>query len=193
MRSPTSLIKGWNLFKNDEENIRSSFNALKTIVTEHERIHAGKAWLNNDEYFLPSGMSYYLFKVDSFDFNTHLRNYGFVSDQGPMTLHLRESPFIDTNSLGTPLSLNNLNRNSSNLPGMTLYGAPFTDADSLGTHLGYILQPEASPGNQPAGGAGDPVVTEWFLNNDKYYLFELNNTAVNTATVGSQFFVYRSD
>lgn len=193
MKSPTALIKGWNLFKNDEENIRSSFNALKTISTEHERIHAGMAWLNKDEYVIPpSTIAYYLFKVASFSNLTHVRNFGFVSDQGVMKLHFRESPSIDVNSLGVELSLNNLNRTLLNNSGLHLHGAPWVDVNSLGTHLDFILQPESAPGNQPAGGAADNKITEWLVDNDKYYLFSLDNTTVNSATIESQFFVYRS-
>jgi len=192
--SPRVLLKGWNVFKNAEENIRSSFNALKTINTEHERIHRGLAWLNKDEYFVPPATTaYYLFLVDSGYSNVHVRNFGFTSDQGPMKLHFREAPSYDVNSLGTLLSLNNLNRSSVNSSGMNLYGNPWVDANSLGLHLDFILQPESAPGNQPAGGAAENKITEWYIDNDKSYLFSLENTSANTATIESQFFVYRTE
>jgi len=192
MKSQSFLVKGWNLFKNDEENIRSSYNALKTISTEHERIHAGMAWLNKEEYFVPPSTTvYYAFLVNSFENQVHIRNFGFVSDQGPMKFHFREAPSLDVNSLGILLSLNNMNRNSPNLSGMNLYGAPVIDVNSLGEHLDYILQPESAPGNQPAGGAAENAITEWIIDNDKDYLFSLENTTVNTATIESQFMVYR--
>lgn len=188
------LLNGWNKFKGSAENIRSSFNALKTINVEHERIHAGMAWLNKDEYIVPPNTTaYYIFLVDSGYSNAHVRNFGFVSDQGPMKLHFREAPSYDVNSLGTLLSLNNLNRSSVNSSGMNLYGNPWVDINSLGLHLDYILQPESAPGNQPAGGAANNKITEWFIDNDKAYLFSLENTTVNSATIESQFFVYRTD
>ena len=110
-----------------------------------------------------------------------------------MKLHFREAPSYDVNSLGTLLSLNNLNRSSVNSSGMNLYGNPWVDINSLGLHLDYILQPESAPGNQPAGGAANNKITEWFIDNDKAYLFSLENTTVNSATIESQFFVYRTD
>lgn len=188
------LFQGWNLFKSKEENINSSYNALKSVTTEHERIHAGKAWLNKDEYYIaPNTVSYYAFIVESYDTSVHVRNFGFVSDQGPMKLHFRESPSLNVNSLGVSLSLNNMNRTSGNLPGMRLYGGPVVDVNSLGQHLDFILQPESAPGNQPAGGSAENAVTEWLIDNDKSYLFSLQNTTANTATIESQFFAYRSD
>lgn len=187
------LLKAWNTFKDGSENIHSVNNAVKTIHTEHERIHAGMAWLNKDRYVVPpSTTAYYLFRVESYSNPSQIRNFGFVSNQGPMELHFREAPFTDVNSLGTPLSFNNMNRNSSNLPGMTLYGAPFVDVNSIGVHLDFILQPESAPGNQAAGGGASNVIEEWVIDNSKSYLFTLENTTVNSAVVESQFFVYRS-
>lgn len=194
MKSPTALLKAWSLLIGDEENIRASENALMMIAIEHERIHAGKAWINKDEYFVPPNTTAnYLFHVDSFDTSVHVRNFGFVSDQGLMKLHFYENPFVDVNSEGDVLSLRSMNRNAGEDSGLSLHGNPFIDTNSLGIHLDFILQPESAIGNQSAGGAAKNAVTEWLVNNDYYYLFTLENTTVNTATIESQFFVYRGD
>lgn len=188
------LLNAWSRVTNGIQNITASNNALKIIVSEHERIHTGKAWLNKDEYVVPpQSKAYYLFRVESYDTEVYVRNFGFVSDNGPMKLHFRESPSFDVNSLGTPLSFNNLNRNSPNLPGMVLYGNPWVDVDSIGYHLDFVFQPESAPGNQAAGGVAQNAVTEWYVDKSKTYLFELENTSSNSATVESQFFVYRGD
>ena len=146
-----ALVQAWNKVMNKAQTLHASYSALKTIDTEHERIHAGMAWLNKDEYFVPPSTTfYYLFHVDSFTNPCHIRNFGFVTDNGPMKLHFRESPFIDVNSQGVELSLNNMNRNSGNLSGMALHGGPVIDVNSLGYHLDFIYAPESAPGNQPA-------------------------------------------
>lgn len=189
------LLNGWNAFLKKSENLRSSYNGLKIISSEHERIHAGWAFLNKDRYVVPPSTTvYYLFKVESGDQDTHVRNFGFVSDQGPMELHFREAPSYDADSMGVMLSLENMNRASVNSSGLQLFGNPAgIDTNSLGLHLDYILQPESAPGNQPAGGAGQHAVTEWRIDNSKVYLFSLNNLTANSATIESNFFVYRTD
>lgn len=189
------LIKAWNLFRDDEENIHSSYNALKIIQTEHERVHAGRSWYHNQRHYIPPSTTvYYAVKVDSNGTSDiHLRNYGYKSDQGPMHLLFYENPYLDANSLGTLLPLYNLNRLSSALSGCSLYGGPVVNVSSLGTSLGYVQQPTSAPGNQPAGGIGEVGATEWVLSNSYYYLFSLQNTAVNTATIESSFLVYRTD
>lgn len=193
-RVEKAILYAYDLALKKADVIVVSNNALKVIDVEHERIHRGKVWYNNDEYFIPpNSTSYFVFKADSNSGNVHIRNYGFVSDQGPMKLFFKEEPFIDVNSLGTELRLHNMNRTSVNSSQMILYAEPAgIDVNSLGLTLSYTLQPESAPGNQPAGGSAQSVILEWVVPDDKYYLFSLENTAVNTATIESQFFVYRS-
>lgn len=189
------LAKAWNLFKGDEENLHSSYNALKVIQTDHERIHAGKSWLHNQRHYVaPSTTVYYAVKVDSNGTSDiHLRSYGYKSDQGPMHLFFYENPYLDASSLGVSLPIYNLNRTSDALSGCSLYGGPVINVNSLGVSLGYVQQPNSAPGNQSAGGIGEVGATEWILNNSYYYLFALQNTASNTATIESAFLVYRTD
>ena len=193
MRSPTFIVKAWNAILNREQNVRASFNALKIIETEHERIHAGKSWAQKDEHVLPPlSTGYYAVKVNSdFSGQIHLRNLGFTANNGPIKLHFYEDTFINVNSLGTELPLRNLNRNYSDNCDARLYAGTYVNVNSLGTHLDFIFEPAAAPGNQPAGSDVSNALLEWVLDKDKWYAIQMQNThATNSATLESQFMVY---
>lgn len=195
----TSMINkvglfGYNTILKKWDAIKSTYSAIKTSTTELERIHMGKAWINNDEYFIPpTTIAHYLFMVNSISGDVHLRNFGFTSTEGPLKLHLYESPFFDVNSLGELLTLGALNRAVVNSSGMSLYKNPFVDVNSVGEHLSYLLHPTSSLGNQGAPGASTQPILEFVLDQTKAYLFSMENTATNTATIESQFFIYREE
>lgn len=192
------LVQCWNAALGVEQNIRASHNAMKTIVSEHERIHAGKAWNHNQEHFLlPSTFGYYLFLVNSLEAGEqlHIRDYGFTAGDGPVKLKLFRGAFFDANSLGTSLPLYNLSDISSNESGCALYGAPFVDVNSLGDNVGFVFHPNSPAlGGLLAGGegGGSPPVTERIANPDLGYIFQMENLATDTVTLESRFFVYRT-
>ena len=190
------LICGWHTDSGDPQEITAIDGSIKTIPKEHERVHAGKAWLYKAEHFLvPSSFSNFVMLVDS-GAHVSLRDYGLIADKGPIKLRFYEEPYFDANSLGVELPLVAMNRITVNTPSFQLYGSPFVDANSLGLELDFTYLPN-STGNQPftggsGAGAGEAPPVEFLLGNgiQQAYLFRLENIAVDTATIQSRLWAY---
>ncbi|MCK5609667.1 hypothetical protein KAR91_47780 [Candidatus Pacearchaeota archaeon] len=186
-----ALVFAWNVFRDKAEHLNSSFGALKSIVSEHERIHAGRAFMYSHEHFLAPDeimMHYFLISSES---NVHLRSYDFISDQGPSKVYLYEEPFYDVNSLGTIHVQRNLNRTSINSAQSIVYHDPFYDINSLGEELSLNFQPEATGGPlKSIAGESVAPVTEWILKKGFVYGLRFDNLSVNSTTVVCKFFNY---
>lgn len=183
MKTPRVLLKAWNIIKRDDENLTSSYNGLKTIATEHERIHAGKAWYSTGfgNHLSASPTRFTLIKVDS-GAEFHVRDFGVRTNQGPYSGTLYEAPVVDVSSLGVVMPFPNLDRNSSNIAPITLYANPSLDVNSLGTFLdtGHIFEAAGGAVKQIAGEIST-LVTEWSLKPDTYYAAVFVNSSGNNA------------
>ena len=175
------VLKAWNKALGKAENIRSSFNALKTISTTHERIHAGKAFYKQVRGQQAAGAVRTMLLVVG-DTAFHLRQFGIKSDQGPFVANLYEAPFSDVNSYGAPVEMLNLNRSSLDTPGITLYNAPFYDVNSIGLEIdgGSILQ-SAGGSIKSIAGEASTIVSEWILKPNTNYLAYFVNSSTSIA------------
>lgn len=178
MRSSTFIIKAWNLFRGDEENIHGSYNALKTLEILHERVHAGRVWMHAEKHvtIASSGTVDHLIIPNS-QSDVHLRSFTFDLSGGPSDIEFYESPFIDANSLGvvTTNEYANLNRNSVVERDFLAYEDPFIDVNSIGTMLpgAYV-----SASDKKSPGFSETLPIEMMLKNDgSSYLVRLRNTS----------------
>lgn len=189
MRSPSVIVKGWNLFKNDEENIRSSYNSLKIIQLEHERVHAGKTFRHTEVHSLASDGVYSHLIIPNSGSDIHLQSMNVKASAGIVHLGLYENPFTDANSLGlldTDEWLNQ-NRRSSNEPPFIAYENAFTDANSLGEKVFEDLITDVS---KDAGGAEEGIPDEVVFDHTKTYLLRVTNKAGANIATSDKFTVY---
>jgi len=190
-KSTSFIIKAWNLFKEDEENIRSSFNALKTITTEHERIHQGKMYSYSDISSLAADAStQILFSVAS-DSSLHLRKIQMGADVGACEGYLYENPYVDVASLGTGFKPQNLNRESSNISASSFYIDAYLDVNSLGVEIDASAILQATGGNlKSIEGGADSAVVEWILKRGNNYMFKFTNNNAGIALISKHFSFY---
>jgi len=170
-----------NLFFGNEQDIHGSYNAMKMINTEHERIHAGKCWYSQGHGTQTAGATRYML-IRVADTELHVRDFGIKTNQGPFTGALYEAPFIDINSLGTLTPFRNLNRSSVNSCSTLLYNAPFADINSLGEEIDYGTVFETAGGAiKQISGALSTVVVEWVLKPNTDYVAAFVNSSTSDA------------
>lgn len=186
------LLNAWNSFWGREEHVESSFNMIKTIDTEHARIHDGLGYNVAETIVVAAGASArYLINVNGEAI--HLRDFTFKATTGPGGVAVHESPFFDTNSLGTQLTPVNLNRRGTiGVSSVGLFRDPFTNVNSLGDQIDSDLMEQSTGGPVKAAGgsAGGPAV-EWVLPASGSYLVSYTNShASDAALVGTKLFWY---
>jgi len=191
MRSPTILAKAWNLFRQAEENLHSTHNALKTAVTEHERIHAGKVYHHSDVSTLAAAGSLGLLMTIDSDTELHLRDYSYNTNGGPCELYLYENPFVDTASIGTYFAPDNLNTRSSNVSVHSFHHNPYINVNSIGIRKdsSAVLASAGGP-VKTIQGAAQGLVTEWVLKPGNRYLMNFTNVNGGTILYNSNFTFY---
>lgn len=194
------LLRAFNNFLGREENIRSSYHALKMLSVEHERIHSGNAWLHSEEHnnlASEANLDHVIVPNSGGSIDLHLRHVGFNVTEGPGGVHVYENPYINVNSAGTDVTsaFQNRNRRATNERGFIAYENPYIDANSLGTQIDYALIEATAGGPIKAAGGDAEVLAEVILDNTKPYLVRYTNHApTNVASyVECKMFIYRAD
>ena len=90
-KSPTFIVKAWNLFKSDEENIRSSYNSLKTLDIAHERIHQGRMFRHTEVHSLAAAGVYNHLIIPNSGSDNHLQSVAVKADQGIVHIGIYEN------------------------------------------------------------------------------------------------------
>jgi len=188
-----SLLHAYNQVIGKIQTIRSSYNAVKTLDTEHERIHAGKMWEHTQIHSMSTGQIYDHLIVPDSGSDLHLRSADFSSDGGPGLLEVYEAPFTDANSIGTvdTDAWKNLNRKSSNVIPATMYDEPFIDANSIGELLSAKVLAVSGVGQDQIG-AKQAATHEWMLDDQKSYLIRYTNNDTGNVTANAEFLIYNS-
>ena len=188
-KSPSFIVKAWNLFKSDEENIRSSYNSLKTIDLSHERVHNGRMFRHSEVHSLGTGEALNHLIIPNSGSNIHLQSMNIKSDQGIVRLGLYEDPFTNASSLGADHTDQwlNQNRSSSNVPPFIAHESPFIDANSLGAN---IIEDLVTDTSKDAGGTEEGLANEITLNHSKTYLLRTVNEAGAAIATVAKFAVY---
>lgn len=181
------ILKAYNYAVGRVQSLAASYNALKGIVTEHERIHAGKGWTFGDVSSLASAANLDFLIMPSSE-EMHLRNYSIIADGGPCVTRLYEAPFIDANSMGTLQNFYGNNRRSSNVSSVQIYEAPYIDANSIGVQLDPTLLATGTP--FPGGGQINNAVVEWILHEEKPYLVRTVNNDNAAISIDTHLFWY---
>jgi len=191
MSTQGALLRVWNAFKNGEQNVRGSYNALKNISVEHERAHAGRVFYYSDITSLAAGsVDSFLLTVSSGQ-EMHLRTIRYEADVGPCEGYLYENPFVNVNSLGTALSLKNCRRDSANIAPCSSYTSPFFDINSAGEQIdsGAIVAATGGPIKSISGQASS-AITEWVLKADNRYVYRFKNNNAGTALIVKSILAY---
>ena len=188
-KSPTFIVKAWNLFKSDEENIRSSYNSLKTLDIAHERIHQGRMFRHTEVHSLAAAGVYNHLIIPNSGSDNHLQSVAVKADQGIVHIGIYENPFTDANSLGvldTDEWLNQ-NRSSINVPDFVAYENVYVNVNSLGIKISEDLVTDTS---KDAGGAEEGVPYEIMFNSTKTYLIQVTNNAGAAIATVDKFSIY---
>lgn len=172
-----TLLLAWNEALSSDQNLRASYGAIKTITTDHERIHDGKMLDFTDITTIGAGATtYLLISVNSSD-EVHLRNAEFEINVGPCESYLYRDPYIDVNSLGTGFRFKNLNDTVAYTGAASYYAEPYIDVNSLGEVIesGGVVQTTGGFIRTVHGLANSAVVERVLQPGHNYVLAFTNN------------------
>ena len=156
--------------------------AVPTIMSDHSHIHKGEAYSASDKVTgLNTGDSFDILLKNPAGNFPHFRVFEFDSDKSPGDIFIYEAP--TTSADGTPLTLNNLNRNSSNTPDLSVFTEP--TLSDVGTRLEY----HQITGTKASGGSSQSATTEWILKTNTDYLVRFTAGA-NGTIIGWYIFFY---
>lgn len=199
MTTDRVLLKAWNAMLGRDENLHASYNAIKGVVSETERIHSGNSWLHSEAHYnLAAGdsISHLIIPNSGGGVDLHLSNIGYNTTAGPAELEVYEAPFININSFGADItsSFFNRNRTRTNVRGFVIREDPFIDVNSIGVLLDYSLIEASAGGPIKASGGAAGAASEMVLDNTKQYLLRHTNQSANVASyTSSRVFIYRAD
>lgn len=159
--------------------------ALKTIETEHFRIHAGQGFaLSGTITGLAAGASTYL-HVDPLT-PIHFRYYKFAANGGPFDVGLYENPVVNVQGTAE-LTPRNRNRLSSTVSATKIYTG--TTFSSDGTRLDLDRAISTGTGAHAASEI-EGVAVEWILDGGNTYALKITNNDNGAINLVYRFFWY---
>jgi len=187
------ILKAWNKFLDQAQNIQSDFNMMKVIDAEHARVHEGLLFNISKKVTIPASSDYY-YVVRTNGLPMHFRPIHVVSNASPMDVRLYEAPFINVNSIGNEVLWLNKNRQSSNVTSSQMFDNPFINTASIGTELSYGLIEGTIGGAIKQSGGDTASVQEWLLPNSSYYALRIGNgDSTNPATISIEMSMYETN
>ncbi len=161
-----------NIIRQKAKTFDSINNGLSVIDTAHLKIHDGEFFSHSNKHSVSSGNSFdILIKIPS-NVTPHLR-YGYSVENAPGDLFLYEAP--TTTADGSQLVVRCVNRNSSNISGVTIFSSPTV------TDVGTILQYNFMSGSFFSGGSTESLIIEWILKPNTNYLIRYTNNSIGTS------------
>lgn len=154
------------------------------IAEEHTRIHESKGFTLTGKRTVASGARINILIKNPGGNFPHFRFYAFASEKAPADIFLYEGTTISAD--GTELTPRNNNRNSSNVPNITLHETPTITDD--GTEIEYSL----IAGSKHVGGSAESITAEWILQSDENYLLRYTNNSGQSSLVGFHIFFYET-
>jgi len=152
------------------------------ITTEHANIHRGTGFLCSTVGSVDiAGVHDSLIFVPP-NVYPHLRIFEYDPDSAPCDLYLYEAPTVV--ATGTPCSVQNANRNSSNVSSVGIYRASSVSA------VGTFLEVHKITGAKQSGGTHEGALTEWIFKPDTIYMTRLDNKSGNKLSFGAFEFWY---
>lgn len=147
--------------------VDSLSKSSRSIKLEHARIHEGNAFIQSGIHTIAAGADHYHLIDVGAGIYPHMRFMNASITGGPFSMQIFEGATVS--SAGTPETAFNMNRNSSNLPGVAIsYDPTITNA---GTALPTVL----IPGGRQTGGFGEFLEIEWILKPSTKYLLKMHN------------------
>ena len=172
--------------------------AMRFITHEHAQVHDGKAYSLSIQSSLANAGSFsLLFRTPTQVGGVpeiHHRIVRLKSEDGPMMFSFYEAPFINSNSLGTLIVPQNMERDREGTTGfvssMSIYTDPFSNVASLGERLEIELIP--STGVQGGATNAAPTPFEWVLLPAKDYLVRVDNQSGGNTQITLTDFYYET-
>lgn len=181
-----SFVHGWNRSTNTIDEITATYNALKTVSADHERIHAGKGYNISFVSSIAAGaIGWTLISIPN-SVAVHMRTIKVAGVGAPFEVTFRETTSVDVNSLGSKLTPINFNRSSTNISSVGVYTDP--SVVSSGTLLDIDVAPVSA---KDSGGQGQIPEQEWVLSNSgKWYLVGIKNNSGGNSSYNTKYFWY---
>ena len=164
-------------------------HALTVIQEQHRLIHDGMFYQTSGKQtgLLNAGVEDFLMVTPAFNF-PHIQIMQLNFGRGDIDFVAYENTTVSDN--GTPLPIENVNRNSSNVPALDLYASP--TVTGVGDHIFTLWVPPTGTGTgQSANGvAGVGQGSEWILAPSTNYLVRLTNNSGSTIDWSYEFAWY---
>ena len=157
---------------------------VPVIAEEHTRIHESKGFTLTGKRTVASGSRINILIKNPAGNFPHFRFYAFASEKAPADIFLYEGTTVSVD--GTELTPRNNNRNSSNVPNITLHETPTITDD--GEEIEYSL----IAGGKHTGGTAESITVEWILQPDQNYLLRYINNSGQSSLVGFHIFFYET-
>lgn len=147
----------------------------------HYMTHLGNVFNVSTKATVGAGADgYFLGKVGATA--VHWNHYSIGADDGPLDIYLFEAPTISDN--GTPMTVVNRNRESSNVSNFSVFAAPTVSADGTELFVNGVLASGTGP-TLSAQESGDDTI--WILAPNTDYIFKIHNDGAGTANVWAHF------
>jgi hypothetical protein len=164
--------------------------ATRSIEHEHAKIHDENAYTFSVQTSLTNAGSFSILLSTPTSYFPHYRTITLNPEDGPIRYRMYRAPFIDNNSLGTAITIHNMDFASSNTSSLAVYTNPFTDVASLGIVI-PLDELIPSAGVQ-GGGQLTPTPFEFILNDNENVLIRFDNQAGAATQLTYKAFFYET-
>lgn len=163
-----------------------------TITEPHALIHSGKMfhWAGKVTGLLNASAVDFLFKVPAATY-PHIHRMRANVGAGDVDIQAFEGTTVSAD--GTPLVVDNLNRNSVITPDMTMFFNPTVTADGTEIHNIWIPPTSAGVGQSIQGVSGATAGEEWILKPSTNYLQRITNNSGSTISAWVEILFYELD
>lgn len=164
--------------------------AARYIEHEHAKIHDENAFTFSLQSSVTNAGSLNILLSCPTSYFPHYRNVALSPEAGPFRFRMYRNPVIDTNSIGTAITVHNMDFNSSNTSSLAVYVDPVTNVTSLGTAI--PLDELIPAGGVQGGGQINPTTIEFILKQNEYVLIRIDNQSGSATSLTYTGFFYES-
>lgn len=165
--------------------------AQRIVEHEHAKIHDENAYTFSIQTSMTNAGSFSILLSTPTSYFPHYRTVTLKIVDGPIRYRMYRAPFIDNNSLGTAVTVHNMDFASSNTSSLAVYTNPFTNVASLGT---IIPLDELIPaGGVQGGGQLTPTPFEFILNDNENVLIRFDNQSGGATQLTYKSYFYETN
>ncbi len=165
---------------NPYESLIDPVSGKLVVISEpHALIHAGKMFHMTQKItgIIDGATIEFLMRIPA-GIYPHIHKMRTNVGSGDIDIVAYETPTVS--DPGTIVPTHNVNRNSSNTPGMTFYGGPTFSAAGLEIHRIWIPPSATGQGGSAQGVSNADAGEEWILKPDTDYIQQFTNNSGDT-------------